>query len=107
MKDFIPVLLSILIALGGSYFLYEWLKKQRAPEKVVAVRETKAVSVVVSKVDLPWGTKINPETLITRPYFEESLPTGYFSNPADPRPTFFRAHVRHGVLDLNGIEVRG
>ena len=30
-----------------------------------------------------------------------------FSNPADPRPTFFRANIKHGVLDLNGIEVRG
>ncbi|HPR05555.1 MAG TPA: type I-C CRISPR-associated protein Cas5c [Denitromonas sp.] len=30
-----------------------------------------------------------------------------YSKPTDPRPTFFRAHVKHGVLDLNGIEVRG
>lgn len=30
-----------------------------------------------------------------------------FSNPADPRPTFFRAHLKRGVLDLNGVEVRG
>ena len=30
-----------------------------------------------------------------------------FSNPADPRPTFFRANIKHGVLDLNGVEVRG
>lgn len=30
-----------------------------------------------------------------------------FSNPSDPRPTFFRAQVSRGVLDLNGVEVRG
>lgn len=30
-----------------------------------------------------------------------------FSNPANPRPTFFRAQVNRGVLDLNGVEVRG
>jgi CRISPR-associated protein Cas5d len=29
-----------------------------------------------------------------------------FTRPADPRPTFFRAQVKHGVLDLNGVEVR-
>lgn len=83
MRAFVPILLSILIALGGSYFLYNWLNKQRTSEKVVAVKETKAVQVVVTNVDLPWGTKISPATLSTKPYFEESLPTGYFSNPAD------------------------
>lgn len=30
-----------------------------------------------------------------------------FSNPSDPRPTFFRAQVSRGVVDLNGVEVRG
>ena len=30
-----------------------------------------------------------------------------FTNPADPRPSFFRAQLAHGVLDLAGIEVRG
>lgn len=30
-----------------------------------------------------------------------------FSNPADPRPTFFRACVDKGVLDLTQAEVRG
>ncbi|MDZ7666370.1 MAG: Flp pilus assembly protein CpaB [Desulfotignum sp.] len=83
MRAFIPILISILIALGGSYFLYNWLNKQRTPEKTVAVKETRAVSVVVTKVDLAWGTKIDPETLTTKPYFEESLPDGHFTDPQD------------------------
>ncbi|NRT56215.1 CRISPR-associated protein Cas5d [Leptothrix sp. C29] len=29
-----------------------------------------------------------------------------FSRPADPKPTFFRARVVRGVLDLSGVEVR-
>lgn len=29
-----------------------------------------------------------------------------FSNPQEPRPTFFRARVERGVLDLNAAEVR-
>lgn len=29
-----------------------------------------------------------------------------FSQPADPKPTFFRARVVRGVLDLSGMEVR-
>jgi pilus assembly protein CpaB len=79
MRAFIPILLSILVALGGSYFLYNWLNKQRAPEQVVAVKETRAVPVVVTLVDLPWGTNFAAETLATRPYFEESLPAGHYS----------------------------
>ena len=81
MRAFIPILLSILVALGGSYFLYNWLNKQRAPEKMVAVKETRAVPVVVTLVDLPWGTKLAAEALATRPYFEESLPGGHYSDP--------------------------
>jgi CRISPR-associated protein Cas5d len=29
-----------------------------------------------------------------------------YSRPADPRPTFFRARMTRGVLDLDGVEVR-
>ena len=29
-----------------------------------------------------------------------------FSRPADPRPTFFRARMMRGVLNLDGVEVR-
>ncbi|MDT8380437.1 MAG: Flp pilus assembly protein CpaB, partial [Desulfotignum sp.] len=83
MRAFVPILLSILIALGGSYFLYNWLNKQRASEKTVSVKETRAVQVVVANVDLTWGTRINPETLSTKPYFEESLPPGYHSKIED------------------------
>jgi pilus assembly protein CpaB len=83
MRALIPVLLSILIALGGSYVLYKWLQKQRGVEKVVSVQETRAVPVVVTNVALSRGTKISPETLATKPYFEESLPAGYHSDPAE------------------------
>jgi len=27
-----------------------------------------------------------------------------FSNPADPRPSFFRARLGRGVLDLSGVD---
>lgn len=30
-----------------------------------------------------------------------------FSDRASPKPKFFRANVKHGVLDLAGVEVRG
>ncbi|MDY0164710.1 Flp pilus assembly protein CpaB [Desulfobotulus sp.] len=82
MRAFIPVLLSILIALGGSYLLYDWLKKQQTPENVVISQDTRAVPVVTSKLDLVRGSEIDPMALETKPYFKESLPGGYFSDPA-------------------------
>jgi CRISPR-associated protein Cas5d len=30
-----------------------------------------------------------------------------FADPKDIQPTFFRAELRDGVLDLRGIELRG
>lgn len=83
MRALIPVLLSILIALGGSYFLYNWLNKQRASDQPVTVKETRAVPVVVTTADLAWGTKLVAEGLATKPYFEESLPDGYYSDPQE------------------------
>lgn len=30
-----------------------------------------------------------------------------YSHPSGPQPQFFRAQVKHGVIDLDGVEVRG
>ncbi len=83
LKAFIPILLSILIALGGSYFLYNWIKEKTAPQDAVIVKESKAIPVVVAKVPIPWGVRLDPEMLETVPYFENSLPQGYYSKVAD------------------------
>lgn len=83
LKAFVPFLLSITIALGGSYFLYKWIKQKTAPDTVITVKESRAIPVVVAKVDIPWGVKILPEMLSTSPYLEESLPKGAFSKPEE------------------------
>jgi pilus assembly protein CpaB len=81
-KALIPIALSLVIALTGIFFLYQWLQKQRAPREVVKV-ESEAVPVSVAAVDLPWGTKLTPEMVKSAPYLKESLPSGYFSNLND------------------------
>ena len=75
-----PILLALVIALSTSFFLYKWLQRQRAPKEKVKVVETAAVPVIVTAVDLPWGTKLKPEMIESTPYLEESLPPGYFSD---------------------------
>ena len=79
MKTILPIAISIVIAITGSYFLYEYIEGQRLPQEIVQVK-AEAVPVVVAAADLPWGTKIKPEMIKTTPYLKESMPAGYFSN---------------------------
>ena len=79
MKTFLQIALFLVIAIAGSYFLYQWIENQRTPTEVVQVK-SEAVPVVVAAADLPWGTKLIPEMITTTPFLKESIPTGHFSN---------------------------
>lgn len=83
-KAFIPIALALIIAAGGSGFLYKWLQSKNMPADVVQMEGEKveAVKVVVAAADLNWGTKLQKEMLKTVPFMKESLPEGYFSDPA-------------------------
>ena len=81
-KVFIPIALALMIATGGSTFLYKWLQMKTAPQEVVQKVDAEAVNVVVAVVDLPWGTKLQKDMLKTVPFLKESLPNGYQSDPA-------------------------
>jgi pilus assembly protein CpaB len=78
-KAFIPIILALIVATGGSVFLYKWLQVKTAPAAVVQV-EAQAVPVVVAATDLTWGTKLTKEMLKTVPFLKESLPAGYLSD---------------------------
>ncbi|MBC2705191.1 Flp pilus assembly protein CpaB [Desulfobacula sp.] len=83
-KAFIPILLSVLIALGGSYFLYKWVKGKTATQETVVVKESKVVQVVVAKIPINIGSRIELEEMVTTvPYLENSLPKGYYSKVSD------------------------
>jgi len=80
-KAFIPIVLALIVATGGSVYLYNWLKIKTAPPDEVPVEAT-AVPVVVAAVDLNWGTKIQKEMLKTVNFLKESVPIDYKSDPA-------------------------
>lgn len=82
-KTFVPIFISIIIAFAGSFFIYQWMAKQKTPVEVVKVVEKDAVPVAVGALNLPMGTKIKPDMIKTTPYLKESLPSGYFASPAD------------------------
>ncbi|UCG67510.1 MAG: Flp pilus assembly protein CpaB [Deltaproteobacteria bacterium] len=78
-KGIIPIVVALLIAAGGSLFLYRWLQVKTKPPEVVKV-EAKAVPVAVAAVNIPWGTKLKGNMIKKMPYLSESLPTGYSSD---------------------------
>jgi len=83
LKALVPITISLLIAIAGSYFLYQWVDKQRAPAEVITFQETSAVPVTVAAMDLTLGTKITSDMIKRAPYLKESLPTGHFINLED------------------------
>jgi pilus assembly protein CpaB len=79
-KAVIPIVVALVIASGGSLFLYRWLQAKAQPTETVEVAETKAVPVAVAAANIPWGTKLKRDMIKTAPYLTESLPTGYSSD---------------------------
>lgn len=82
LKSVIPILVSIVIAVAGTWFIYQWVQTQRAPKEAVKV-QTDAMPVVVAATNIPWGTKLKPEMTKIVPFLRESLPEGSFSKISD------------------------
>jgi pilus assembly protein CpaB len=78
-KAVIPIVVALVIALGGSLFLYRWLQVKAKPTETVVV-QTEAVPVTVAAVNIPWGTKLKRGMIKKVPYLPESVPTGYSSD---------------------------
>ena len=50
-KTIAPIVISIVIAITGSVFIYKWINLKTAPKEVVKV-ESEAVPIAVAAVDL-------------------------------------------------------
>jgi len=76
-RAIIALALALGIAVLTSVLIYRWLQQKAVPKKVeVPVEESVPVAVAVA--DLPWGTKLSREMIKIVPFFEKSLPEGYF-----------------------------
>jgi pilus assembly protein CpaB len=82
-RALIPIAISLVVAVAGSFFLYKWIERQKEPKEIVKVEQTEAAPVAVATANLSWGTKLKPEMIKMAPYLKESLPAGYFSTPTD------------------------
>ena len=94
-KTTTPIVISIIIAVVGSVFIYRWINLKTAPKEVVKV-QSEAVPIVVAAVDLQWGTKLKPEMIKSAPFLKESLPEGYFTRTADLNNRVVIASIKKG-----------
>jgi pilus assembly protein CpaB len=92
-KVFVPVALSLVIAISGSLYLYKWLRSQTAVKEIVKV-EAEAVPVAVARVELAWGTKLAPDMIKTAPFLKESLPQGFISDVSQLKDRVIIAALR-------------
>jgi len=84
LRSFAPVLISLIIALVGSFFLYQWMRNNKKPSKKSApAQESNEMAIVVAKEDIAWGTKIAPQFLTTALFLRKSLPLGCFASPGE------------------------
>ena len=94
-KTIAPIVISIVIAITGSVFIYKWINLKTAPKEVVKV-ESEAVPIAVAAVDLQWGTQLKPEMIKTTPFLKESLPEGHFTRTADLNNRIVIATLKKG-----------
>jgi pilus assembly protein CpaB len=81
-----PIVLALVIAGVGSYFIYSWMQQQArvsngkpAPEKA---EKTESIKVVVANVNMVPGTKITSEMVRTEDYLKHSAPPDHFADSA-------------------------
>ena len=94
-KTIAPIIISIVIAVVGSVFIYKWINLKTAPKEVVKV-ESEAVPIAVAAMDLQWGTQLKSEMIKTAPFLKESLPEGYFTRTADLNNRVVIASIKKG-----------
>ena len=95
MKAVVPIVISLVIAIAGSFFIYQWIQTQTAPTETVRM-EADAVPVLVAKSDIGWGTKLNAEMVTTAPYFKEALPPNYLTKLEDVAGRIVITPIRSG-----------
>ena len=98
-RALIPIGLALVIAIVGSVFIYSWIQQQAEPERERLVEEIppeerRTVEVVVAFHDIEAGTKLSREDLTTEEFLQKSLPSGYYTDPAELRGRVVRAPLK-------------
>ena len=94
-KIIAPIMLSLVIALAGSVFLYNWVGDQMHPQEIIKI-ESDAVEIAVAAADLTLGTSIRPEMIHIKPFLKESIPSGYFISAVDLTDRVVTSTIKQG-----------
>jgi pilus assembly protein CpaB len=99
-RAIIALALALGIAVLTSVLIYRWVQQKAVPKKVeVPVEESVPVAVAVA--DLPWGTKLSREMIKLVPFFEQSLPEGYFPDvsPLEGRVVIIPLRQNEAIIE--------
>ncbi|HOD35425.1 MAG TPA: Flp pilus assembly protein CpaB [Syntrophales bacterium] len=77
-KTVILFSVAVLIALFVAMLSYSYLQKSYAAKN----KTMETQQVVVAAADLTWGTSLGREYMKTSNFLKESLPSGYYADPA-------------------------
>jgi pilus assembly protein CpaB len=94
-KAILPVVIAVVIAAAGTYYIYTWTHSQTLNQEV-SMGDVQAIPVAVANVDLAWGTKLTPEMVKLTPFIKESLPQGYFGKKEDLQGRVLLAPMKMG-----------
>jgi pilus assembly protein CpaB len=99
-KAFIPIILALVVATGGSIFLYQWLQAKTADQAMVQA-EGDTVPILVAAADIPWGTKLTEDMMKEVSFLKESLPAEYKSSAEnlEGRVTISPIRQREPILE--------
>lgn len=99
--------LAIIIAGIASIWTYTTLRGKTSEQ----AQKVETVPVAVAVADLSWGAVLTTETIKTVPYLRDSLPAGYFTDPATlaGRTVIYPVRANEPILAsrLAPIDVKG
>jgi pilus assembly protein CpaB len=75
-RPFLVLGFAVVMALVTSVLVYSWLRQQAKPA-VAQAEPPKTQMVALTKMDLPWGTKLEPEMVEMVAFPQASAPDGH------------------------------
>jgi len=76
----LPIALALFIALLGGFLTYRLVKKQMVAQE--GAKKLAIVPIAVAAIDLPWGTELTQEKIVSAKFLKKTLPPGYFEDSA-------------------------
>lgn len=96
-KAIIILAVGVFVALLAGLMTHGWLRGKAGAQ----VRASETQTVTVAALDLEWGTVITKGMVKTAPFLKQTLPDGYFADPAklEGRTLIYPLKVNEPILE--------